>query len=409
MMLLQIRRHGVPALVALAIGLAAAVPASAQDSNPTEFPSWTIPGWVFTPGMVFGALFDSNVAIAGPDVNGNTAGDQLFQVQPFAQLEYRSPRTTFSSGYQPTVHRYFDLNQLDGTDQRAYANWRDRVTRRVTLFANESYTDVATTDQLLLNDLPFQRLGVRQNAINGGTEARLTKSLDTVVRYESSWVNFDHVEPVDPTQPLSGGFVNGVRGELTQRLTPRLSAGGTYDIRWSNLDEGTRHQMFQDGGGLVRYRLEERTLVEASTGLAHIQDRERGLTRTGLFVNGRIRYQIPRATLGAEYSRDFTPSFGFGGSTRTDDVSGYVQMPLARNRVYLQQALAWRRARPFDPLEQERRSTWLHSVLGYTVQRWLRLEGYYAFSRQDTGLPGGQVDRHLVGAQFVVSEPVRIR
>jgi len=407
-MLMQFRRSRVPALVVLAMGLASAAPASAQD--PTEFPSWTIPGWTFTPGMVFGALFDSNVAIAGPDVNGNTASDNLFQMEPFAQLEYRSPRTTFGSGYRPSVRRYRDLTELNGTDQHAYASVRNRVTRRVTLFANESYTDVATTDQLVLNDLPFQRRGVRQNAIAAGTEARLTRSLDGVVRYDSSWVNFDEPEPLEPsTAPLHGGFVNGVRGELTQRLTPRFSAGGTYNIRRANLDGGTRHQTFQDAGALVRYRLEERTTVEATAGLAHLDDRERGLARSGFFVNGRVRYQVPRATLGAEYSRGFTPSFGFGGSSRTDDVSGYVQMPLAHNRLYAQESFSWRRARPLDPLDQERRSTWMHSVLGYTVQRWLRIEGYYAFSRQDTRLAGGQVDRHIVGAQFVVSEPVRIR
>src|SRR5262245_41815631 len=249
-MLLQFRRSGLSALVVLAMGLAAAVPASAQD--PTEFPSWAIPGWTFTPGMVFGALFDSNVAIAGPDVNGNTASDKLLQMEPFAQLEYRSPRTMFSGAYRPSVHRYFEVSDLDGTDHRAYVSWRDRVTRRVTLFANESYTDVATTDQLVLNDLPFQRLGVRQNAIAAGAEARLTKSLDGVFRWDSAWVNFDHPEPLNTAQPLKGGFVNGARGEVTQRVTARLSAGGTYDVRWADLDQGTRHQMFQDGGGLVR-------------------------------------------------------------------------------------------------------------------------------------------------------------
>src|SRR5262249_7532930 len=158
----------------------------------------------------------------------------------FAQLEYRSPRTTFGSGYRPSVRRYRDLTELNGTDQHAYASVRNRVTRRVTLFANESYTDVATTDQLVLNDLPFQRRGVRQNAIAAGTEARLTRSLDGVVRYDSSWVNFDEPEPLEPsTAPLHGGVVNGVRGELTQRLTPRFSAGGTYNIRRAHLAGGS--------------------------------------------------------------------------------------------------------------------------------------------------------------------------
>ena len=42
-------------------------PAAAQEQS-TEFPSWRVPGWSFTPGIVFGALYDTNVAIASPDV-----------------------------------------------------------------------------------------------------------------------------------------------------------------------------------------------------------------------------------------------------------------------------------------------------------------------------------------------------
>ena len=42
-------------------------------------------------------------------------------------------------------------------------------------------------------------------------------------------------------------------------------------------------------------------------------------------------------------------------------------------------------------------------------QRWFRIEGYHAFTRQDTRSAAGQINRHVIGVQFVVSEPVRIR
>jgi hypothetical protein len=51
----------------------------------------------------------------------------------------------------------------------------------------------------------------------------------------------------------------------------------------------------------------------------------------------------------------------------------------------------------------------VHTVGGYAVQRWLRLEGYYWFTRQDTRVTAGQINRHVVGVQVVVSEPMRIR
>jgi hypothetical protein len=39
----------------------------------------------------------------------------------------------------------------------------------------------------------------------------------------------------------------------------------------------------------------------------------------------------------------------------------------------------------------------------------VRLEGYWAFTRQDTPRPGGQINRHVIGAQVSISEPMRIR
>src|SRR4051794_24196843 len=93
-----------------ALGLVAllAAPAAAQDMPTTgEFQSWRLPGWTFTPGVILGGLFDSNVAVAYPlSETQSTASDKLFQFQPFGQLEYFSPRTTFSSGYQGSMRHY---------------------------------------------------------------------------------------------------------------------------------------------------------------------------------------------------------------------------------------------------------------------------------------------------------------
>jgi hypothetical protein len=394
------------AALAAACAIGAAAPAAAQQ--PSEIQSWSIPGWTFTPGITVGTLYDTNVAVAGPDVNGNTAGDSMLQMEPFGQLEFRSPRTTFSSGYQGTLHRYFDLDALNGTDHRAYVEWKERLSRRVTLFVNDGYEQVATTDRLELNDLPFQRLGARHNAASGGVEARLTKSLDLAAKYENGWVRF---ERTDPTDPRTGGIVQGVGSDLTHRFSERLSFGGTYNIRRSNMNQGTRRQTFQEAGGLLRYAVAERTSIEVAGGLSTLSDAIRDRSQTGSFVKGSVTHRAERATFGANYNRGYKASFGFGGATRNDDISGYIRMPLSRNRIYVQESAAWLRAVPLDPLDvldAERRSTWLNTTLGYSLQRWVRLEGYWAFSRQDVQA-GGQINRHVIGAQVSISEPVRIR
>src|SRR5579859_6550053 len=112
------------ALVAALVALAAA-PAAAQD-QPSEFESWRVPGWTFTPGVIFGTLFDTNVAVAFPPSGSQrTASDTLFQVEPYGQLEYLSPRTNFFSGYRGFLRRYMTLHDLDGIDQRGYMSLRE--------------------------------------------------------------------------------------------------------------------------------------------------------------------------------------------------------------------------------------------------------------------------------------------
>jgi hypothetical protein len=403
-MLSQLRARSSITVVALAALLAAA-PAAAQE-QPGEFQSWRLPGWTFTPGVVIGTLFDSNVAIAFPETRGGkTASDKLFDFEPFGQLEFLSPRTTFSSGYRGTVRRYFELNDLDGVDHRGYFTLRHLVSRRVTLFANENYLRLPTTDQLPLNGVPFERTGSRYNDFTGGLEARLTRTTDFTTRYEMTWVDF-----VRKDTNLTGGFVNGVRSSVSHRFSDRSSFGGEYGVRWADMNEGTRHQMYQEAGGVYRYRTGPLTTFEAAAGLAHLDDRTAGITRNGPYARAALTHRGQRATLGLDFERSYVPSVSFGGTNQSQELHGYVQMPLARNRFYIQEAAAWRRTNPFVSTEIPLNSIWIHTVGGYALQRWLRLEGYYSFTRQDTRFDAGQqIVRHVIGAQVVVSEPMRIR
>jgi hypothetical protein len=402
-MLRGLHRPTLRAFAALALCAAVAAPAAAQDP-PTEFQSWRVPGWSFTPGVIFGALYDTNVALASPDVNKKTASDKLFQMEPFGQLEYFSPRTTFSSGYQGSLRRYFDLGSLDGTDHRAYMALRERASRRLTVFANDTYSQVPTTDQLQLNGLPFQRTGARYNALAGGIEARVTKSTDVITRYEMTWVDFVRKDTL-----LTGGMVNGVHGEVTHRFGNRVSAGGEYGIRLADLNRGSKKLAFQDGGGVFRYRAGPQTMFEASAGIAHLDDRNLQITRTGPYAKVGLRHRTERATVGADYSRSYMPSLAFGGSNQSQEALGFIQMPLSHNRFYVQESAAWRRTDPLARSELALDSIFLHTVFGYAVQKWFRVEGYHAFTTQDNRAAGGQISRHIAGVQFVVSEPVRIR
>jgi len=386
------------------LGVILVVPARpAIAQQPTEVETWHVPGWTFTPGVIFGALHDTNVTLLATLPTQQSATDNLFEIEPFGQLEFFGPRTTLSAGYHGALRRYLELDALNSTDHRGFLTLRHRATRRVTVFLGENYAEVPTTDLLELNGVPFQRRGARYNSLDGGFEARLSRTTDLTTRYEMTWVDF-----VDPETTLTGGLVNGLRTSLAHRFGERVSFGGEYEVRFADLNGGLRKQLFQDGGGVFRYRVGEATSFEAASGIAHLDDRLTGATRTGPYVRVELIHRARRATVGGEFRRSFVPSVAFGGTNQSETARGYIQMPLNHNRLYVQESATWHRTNPFDPTVLPLRSIWINSVLGYAIQRWFRIEGYHSLTHQDTRLPGGKINRHVVGIQFVVSEPMRI-
>jgi hypothetical protein len=69
---------------------------------------------------------------------------------------------------------------------------------------------------------------------------------------------------------------------------------------------------------------------------------------------------------------------------------------------------AWRHAIPYLAKDLELDSFVTHATVGYAITRWFRVEGYHAYTRQDSKVTGGEIDRHRIGAQLVISQPMRI-
>lgn len=392
-------------LTAAAIALALNAPAAAQEQQPAEFDSWRVPGWTFVPGLTVGAIYDSNIGVASPPADtGRTDADELLLAAPFAQLEYYGRRTEFTSGYRGFVRRYMDVDQLNSFDHRMHLSLRRLATKRVTFYLQNSFADVPSTDEVELNGVPFSRTGARSNSFAGSLEARLTRYTDLSVRYENTWVDFERKENF-----LTGGWVNGARAELSRRLNDRSSVGAEYGIRLADLNEGTREITFHDAGGTFRHAIGPHTSFSAAAGLSRLEDRLTGDTRSGPYIRTGITHRGERSTVGASFERMFLPSFGFGGSNQSQELRGFVQMPITRNRTYIQGSAAWRRSNPFVEGELELDTVWIRTTLGYAIARWFRTEGFYAYTRQDSQVTGGEIDRHRLGIQFVVSQPMRIR
>jgi hypothetical protein len=389
-------------VLAIAVVLVAGV-AAAQDA---ETSSSGVPGWSVTPGVTVGLLYDSNVALANaPADTGKTKSDRLMAIQPSAQLDFLSPRTEFSSGYAGSLRRYMELNQLNGFDQRAHASVRRLATKYVTLSLGENYAKTPTTDELELNGVPFSRTGAKRNSASGSVDTRLTKFMDLSIGADHTWVKFDRTSP----SLLTGGWVAGGRAALTRRLSQRMSVGGEYGVRYAEINQGTHNVVFHDAGGTAHFGLAERTSLGVSAGLAYLDDRSLGEKRRGPYLRADVTQNAQRATLGAAFERTFVPSFGFGGSSQSEQVRAFVHMPLDRNRMYVQGALSWRKSDPLLGNALPLTTTTLRSTVGYAATRQLRTELFYALTRQDTPVAGGQVNRSRIGAQVVISQPMRIQ
>lgn len=393
-------RHAI-ATTALVLGAAGA--AGAQDLF--ELSTGRTPGWSVTPGLSVGAVFDTNVALAAVSPTRQQAqSDRLMLAEPFAQLDFVSKRTEVSAGYRGHVRRYVDLNQLNGFDQNAHAALRRLVSKRVTLVFSDNYARVPTTDELEVNGVPFSRTGARRNALAGQLDARLTKFTSLTVKYDNTWVSFDRTDT-----PLTGGVINGVATGLSRRLRERVSAGVEYGVRLADLNEGLHQLTFHDAGATAQVGLSERTTASIGAGYSLLNDRSRRETRTGPYVRADVTHGTEHATLGAGFERMFVPSFGFGGSSQSQQLRGFIRMPLDRNRMYVQGSASWRRTDPFVADELPLDTTLLRSTVGYSVTRVLRVEGFHVFTRQDTRIAGGKVNRQRVGAQLVISQPMRIQ
>jgi hypothetical protein len=395
--------------VALASLLACGGSMPLHAQTPSEFTSWRVPGWSFTPAVTFGGVFDSNVALASPPADtGETQSDRLFVFQPSGQLEYLSPRTDFSAGYRGYARRHVEVRELDGFDQQASLSLRHLATRRLTFFLNNSFAAAPTTDEIELNGVPYTRTGVRTNTASAGLEARLTKFTDLSTRYDLTWVDFDRPADGLPTF-VTGGWVNAWKTDVRQRLSERLSIGAEYALRFADLNEGTRQLTFQDAGGTVRFLVGPRTTLSAAAGVSHLNDRLFDDRRTGPYYRTGLTHDTDRATVGVSFERMFVPSFGFGGSSDSQELRGFVRMPINKNRMYVQTSAGWRRSDPFVLDELELDTLRLHTTFGYAALRWLRLEAFHNYSRQDSKVTGGEIDRQRVGAQVVISQPLRIR
>ena len=390
-----------------AVILAITSSVSAQERS-TEFESRALPGLTFTPSIAVGGLWDSNVGVAGNRGFGQkTERDVLFTLEPQGLLEFRNNRTEFAGGFKGYLRRYVEIDELNGFDQRLFLSFQRMATKRLMVFARNEYADVPTTDEVPLNGIPFSRTGSLSNRFATGIELRLSKYDDLALRYDNTWVSFDNESTF-----LRGGILHEVRVDYDRRLSERVKVGSEYRLRRAVINNALNIEdvmWFHDIGGTVEYALGPHLTLHGAGGYSVLRD---PITRdrSAPYLRGELTRDTERMKAGFFYQRSFAPSFGFGGSTESQELRGYVHMPISRNRFYVHSTAGWSRTDPLERLADLELDTFTaDSTVGYSLSRAFRLEGFYIYTRQDSRITGGEVNRHRTGAQFVISQPVRIR
>jgi len=399
-------RHLVIAAAAAALVTTAGVSvARAQESNFALVDSDVarrFSGWTFTPSLVYQGAFDDNALLVfGPDA----PSDFQSLVNPRAQVTYLGRRSEFGADYDGGFELYRDLNSLNSYNQHASVSGRRLLTPHIAIWARNAFASVPTTELLNFFAVPFIRTGSSLDDLRGGLDVALTKFTSMTVSYNFEWVKFD------PTQPfgalLEGGHSHGGAATVKHQLSPSLSVTGEYTLQHATLVNGGTFDV-QNADAGVEYKLLPETTVSGAFGVSRLGATELGDARLGPLWHAAINHRMRDVMIAGSYSRSYVPAFGFGGTFQNEELMGTAKAPLAR-RVYVQTSVAWRRNEPLAVGGLRLKSTWFEATVGYAVQPWVHLEGFFSDANQAIDRAGGQIGHTRVGFQVVTSKPMRIR
>jgi len=395
-------RFAAPVLAALVL---AAPPAWAQFPLQEVREPGQTPGWTLTPSVGLSSGWDSNVSMVGvdePETNGS-----LSVISPSIEAAYLAKKHWFGAGYTGSFSLYHQLEGLNTFDQYLRVDTRHLLSKRVTLNLHDSFAAVPTTDAIMLSDLPFVRTGSRMNDAGASLSVALDARTKATANYDFTWVAFDERSPYAGL--LRGGTAHAFGGGVQRQMGARWSLGGSASYQRTLMARFGQGVGIVEGFGTVAYDATRTLSLSASLGVSHVGATNRNTARTGPAWNVSAVQRFRRATLSGAWSRSFVPAFGLGGSIQNEQVDVVLAMPVARNRLYWQAGLSWRRHDPLLAEELTRHALWLQTSVGYAVHRLVRLEAFYARSQQDSLRPGGKVHRDRLGVQVVTSKPMRIK
>jgi hypothetical protein len=394
------------AVAGLTLGLSA--PLFAQPSNFAPVaPDRSRPqsgGWTLIPGFVYSSSWDDNVLIRGE--GDDVTGDFTNVVNPRATVSYYGKRSRVDASYDGAFLMYRQFSTLNSYDQHASLFWRQLVSRHVSVFVNDTFALVPTTELVQLVGVPFVRSGSAVEDARAGIEIAATKKTSIVASYNFEWVQFS--QNADLVTQLMGGHSHGGTLSWRRLLSSRTALVADYDLQRATVLDGADAFTVQNASIGIEQKLSPLVHVYGAIGVARTGVNSFGPARTGPAWRAGLSRQFEKAGLDVNYSRSFVPSYGFGGTVQNEEITGRVRVPISR-RVSAQSSVSWRANESLVVGEPKLHSLWIEANLGYGLTSWARLEGFYASSRQTIDRPGGLVIRDRIGVQVITANPMRLR
>jgi hypothetical protein len=390
--------------------VAGALLSGRAEAQPNPWrPERLSPGWVFTPGVGLGGMWDTNVTV-------RNAGDARIQewvgiVNPRGELDYNGRRLRFNAGYSGALEAYRRVSELNRYEQRGRVFTQYRATSRLQAGARASYADTPTTDRLELGTVPFVDIGGQTFDLAGSLSHQTTTRTQIAGEYRFERIAFDHNPAIVRNVFLEGGYAHAPGASVKYALTRRVGLGGQWQYRRAVIGNGAQHFNIQTMLGAVGYQLAAHTSVSVAAGAAHLDVSNTDLSTWGPSFNASLEHQLDRATLSVSYNRSFVPSFGFGGLSGSEELSVRAMLPLTANgRLQFSGSVSYSQSQPVEALGVGFGvdSLWTNATIGYQVAPWLRSEGFVSTMHQ-TSTVRGDFDRTRIGIQFVTLKPVRIQ
>ena len=394
----------VSAVAGLLIGAGSAAAQLSNFFTPATADPQAAGGWSVTPSLSYAGAWDDNVLIRG---NGDvTASDYLSTINPRATVNFNGRRSQVSGTYDGAFVLYHELSTLNSFDQRGSLYAQRLLSPHVALFVRSTLAKVPTTELVSFIGVPFVRNGSRIFDTRGGVNFALNKRTTATVSYDVQAVDFDHTAP--GSEALQGGHGQGVTATVRYALDARLTLTGDYDRTHALIASSEEAFDIQNASAGLDYKLSEMTRIFAGGGISRLGVTQLSEPRLGPAVRAGLLQNFRTVGVDVQYNRSFVPAYGFGGTTQNEELSGRVHFPLAR-RVSATSGVAWRRNDPLTQIEPPLRSFWLEGSIGYAATPLLRIEGFFAATRQTIDRPGGETNRNRFGFQVITAKPMRIQ